>query len=179
MSEPPARLFVALELAAETRTAFAQWAAGLGRPELRPVAVGALHVTLCFLGDVAAGEVPAIVDTLASIPLGAVGPREVTRSRWLPPRRPRVLALELSDPDGALSALQAAVAAALEPGGWYRAQRRRYLPHLTVARVRALGERAEPQSPPLAVRPEAVALLRSHLGRGPARYERLAIWPIR
>ncbi|HSO99711.1 MAG TPA: RNA 2',3'-cyclic phosphodiesterase [Solirubrobacteraceae bacterium] len=179
MSEPPARLFVALELGAESRIASAQWAAGLGRPELRPVAAGALHVTLCFLGDVAVGEVPAIVDALASSPLGAVGPRDVARVRWLPPRRPRVLALELSDPDNALRDLQAAVAGALEPGGWYRAGRRRYLPHLTVARVRAPVERTRAGVPALAVRPEAVALLRSHLGGGSARYERLAIWPIR
>jgi RNA 2',3'-cyclic 3'-phosphodiesterase len=184
VSEAPARLFVALELAAQSRTELAQWAAGLAAPGLRPVAAGSLHVTLCFLGDVSRGDVPAIVDALGSAPLGsaplaAVGPREVSRLRWLPPGRPRVLALELADPGGALSALQAVVAGALESGGWYGPEGRPYLPHVTVARVRAPVERGRPEPPALAVQPEAVALMRSQLGRGPARYERLAIWPIR
>ena len=60
---------------------------------------------------------------------------------WLPPRRPRVLAVALEDPDGALGRTQTAVSSALAAGGWYVPETRPFLAHVTVARVRK-GARA-------------------------------------
>ena len=55
---PSARLFVALDLPAEVRERFA--ALVPSRPELRPVPVEALHVTLVFIGHRPEEEVDEI-----------------------------------------------------------------------------------------------------------------------
>ena len=66
-------------------------------------------------------------------------------------------------------------------------ERRRFAPHLTLARVpdgtslsaddtrQALGRLETLKCPPLTV--ERVSLMRSHLGPGGARYERVAAFP--
>jgi 2'-5' RNA ligase len=97
---------------------------------------------------------------------------------WLPDGRPSVLAVVLEDLEGAFARLQGAVADALVVGGWYERERRPYMPHVTVARVRR-GERVSRRAavdPPPAVEFEAatVALYRSRPGQGGARYEVLA-----
>ncbi len=171
------RLFVALELPAAIRLALAAWTAALERPQLRPVAAESLHVTLCFLGERAdPAPIAAAVGAVSTAwpPLGEV---EVAGARWLPRRHPRVLAAELTDPDGRLAALARSVHRALDRNP----EPARFLPHVTVARVRERGLRppglAAAAIPPFELGP--AALMRSHLGRGPARYERLAVWPIR
>jgi 2'-5' RNA ligase len=184
-----ARLFVALDLPEPARRALVDWRAPLlaRAPELlRAVAPEALHVTLCFLGQ----QPLTAVDALAETVVRAVGAAEARglalgEPLWLPRRAPRVLAVALDDRDGELTRLQAALAAALSAGGWYAPEQRPYLPHATVARVRARGqERAAralgreplPQAPALAFDGAAVALYRSWLGgrTGGARYEPLA-----
>jgi 2'-5' RNA ligase len=57
----------------------------------------------------------------------------------LPTRRPRVLALGLRDIDGRGAALQAALAARLQAGGWYAPEGRPWLPHITLARAGRAG----------------------------------------
>lgn len=106
-------------------------------------------------------------------------------ARWLPRRRPRVLAVELSDPDGALAHLQSTLADRLAAGGWYEPERRRFLPHVTVARVgRGRGDALPGRSGALPDPPAAsflisrVSLMRSHLGPGGSRYERLGVYEL-
>jgi RNA 2',3'-cyclic 3'-phosphodiesterase len=168
------RLFVAGDLPPAARGACAGWrdAAVDREPGLRPVADAALHVTLSFLGYRSAEAVQALapglercVRPVEGLALGA--------PRWLPARRPRVLALELDDSAGGLGGLRAGVAAVTDDR-----ERRPFLPHVTVARVRA-GTRVRPRHPPPA--PDvgrfalaALTLYRSHLGRAGARYE--ALW---
>ena len=171
------RLFVALELPAAVGSALAAWTAAVERPELRPVASKSLHVTLCFLGEqadpdpIAASIGPVFA---ACPPIGEVG---VSGLRWLPRRGPRALAVELSDPEDRLAALAGSVHRALG----HRSESRGFLPHVTVARVR--GRIARPPRLPAVELPAfalgPASLVRSHLGHGPARYERLAVWPIR
>src|SRR4051812_6445078 len=100
------RLFVALELPEDVRAALIAW-----RPEaraLRPVSDEALHVTLAFLGGRDEADVERIRSALE--PLGrSVGELSLGGVRWLPPRAPRVLAVDVADPSGALAALQADV----------------------------------------------------------------------
>lgn len=177
--DPGARLFVALELPARVSSTLARLGAACAAadPALRASAEGSLHVTLCFLGAQPAAAVPEILEavTRATAERGEAV-LSAAEALWLPPRRPGVLAVRLEDEGGVLAGVQAALASALVGGGWYAAERRAYLPHVTVARVRR-GARAEtsrlPPLEPLRFRGERVALMRSHLSPAGARYERL------
>jgi 2'-5' RNA ligase len=182
VSGPRARLFLALDLPEEAREGLVAWRDALvdGRRDLRPVRPDALHVTLVFLGwqDESAAERIAEVafEALPVAPPPRLTPAGV---RSVPPRDPRLFALDLEDGDGRATALQAAVSAALEEGGWYRPEKRPFWPHLTLARVKR-GERrvpALPQEPPPPHEPfeaPVVTLYRSTLRPQGALYEPLA-----
>ena len=180
---PPARLFVALTLPEPVVAALVAWRAPLLRslPALRALAPEALHVTLCFVGwrpEAAIAPLAAAVERCARACRGVTA-LALGAPLWLPRGRPRVLALGLEDGREQLAALQAEVTAALAAGGWREPEARPYLPHVTVARVRA-GERvarrgALPPVPPLAFDGAAVVLYRSHLQEAGARYEPLSV----
>jgi 2'-5' RNA ligase len=171
-----ARLFVALELPAGVRARLAAFGhAAAGRADaLRPVAEDALHLTLAFLGhrDVADIEPAAAVvrETSGDAIALALGD-----PLWLAPRRPHVLTVALDDRGGALGALRDDVVGRLASSLDWEPDRRRFRPHVTVARVRrgARPGRDLPAAPQATFAAEAVTLFRSHLGRGPARYEAL------
>ncbi len=179
MSDERARLFVALELPGAASEALARWGelTAAERPALRLVRGEGLHVTLCFLGSHGIDEVPRIGEACRAA--GGQGPVELSfgRAVCLPPRRPRVLAVALDDSGGALGTIQAKLAAALVAAGAYEPERRPFLPHVTVARVRAGAGRIRadelPAPPALAFAGSAVTLYRSRLGGGGARYEPL------
>jgi RNA 2',3'-cyclic 3'-phosphodiesterase len=141
-------MFVALDLPATERAALAAWRDALvaDRRDLRPVAAEALHVTLVFLGwqDESAAEAIARA-TFDAAPAGAAVLR-AGAVKPLPPRDPRLFALDLDDDGGRASALQAAVSGALEAGGWYTPEKRPFWPHVTLARVKR-GERRVPPLP--------------------------------
>lgn len=148
------------------RAALARWTAGAvaGRQGLRAVPEPSLHVTLVFLGSTPAAEVARI---WATVPRDAAAPElSATGLVALPRRRPRVFALGLADEGGRAAALQGRLARALD-----RDERRRWLPHVTLARV-GKGARVAhlatdaPELAPFTA--PAVALLRSHPG---SRYE--------
>ncbi|MGH2874073.1 MAG: 2'-5' RNA ligase family protein, partial [Solirubrobacteraceae bacterium] len=108
------RLFVALELPADTRSLLTAWAGGVvaALPGVRPVATESLHATLVFIGARPAAAVDAIAVACreAVAPLSPTVPAPVLgEAVWLPRRRPRVLAVALVEPSGALTALQAAL----------------------------------------------------------------------
>jgi 2'-5' RNA ligase len=142
-------MFVALDLPAGARAELAAWRDALveGRRDLRPVRAEALHVTLVFLGwqDEAAAEAiaRATFDARRDAPAPLLTPGAV---RPLPPRDPRLFALDLEDEGGRAGALQAAVSDALEAGRWYRPEKRPFWPHITLARVKR-GERRVPALP--------------------------------
>jgi len=175
-------MFVALDLPDRGRLRLAAWRDSLieGRADLRPVRAEALHVTLAFLGwqDEAAAE------AIAAAAFGAAGAGAPPRLRAagvrpLPPRDPRLFALDLEDEDGRASAVQAGVSAALEAGGWYAPEKRPFWPHVTLARVKR-GERRVPplpSEPPAPAEPFAageLTLYRSTLRPQGALYEPLA-----
>jgi RNA 2',3'-cyclic 3'-phosphodiesterase len=133
------RLFVALELPADVRALLA--AAEFDREVWRPVAEESLHLTLAFLGRRDEADVPAIAAVLAR-EAGSPAPRlELGAALLLPPRRARVLTLEVADPDGTLAALQARVSHGLHEAGLYAPEKRPYRAHATIARLRP-GARA-------------------------------------
>jgi 2'-5' RNA ligase len=173
------RLFVALELPLEVRDTLVRWRARLpsGVQSMRPIAPEDLHATLCFLGSQPADEVAQIADSLGV--LGAAGAPGLALGEaiWLPPRRPRVLAVSLRDEGGALAAIQSALAQTLAAGGWYEPETRSYLAHVSVARA---GRGAPVRRASIATPPETgfharrVTLYRSRLRRSGASYEALA-----
>ena len=163
--------------------------ARLAVPGLRSVPPEALHVTLCFLGSRPVADVPAIAAAVEEA-AGEPGLRPVTLrpagALWLPRRRPRTLAVRLDDGDGGAARLHATLAARLVAGGWYAPERRAFLPHVTLARIRGGGGSpanpsggglpAEPFGAELGPEPftaEQVILFRSRLGPTGARYEAL------
>lgn len=178
-SSPTVRLFVALDLPSGVRGRLLGWGAGalIDIPGVRLQRPEAMHVTLCFLGGQPVGEVEAIADAMRRAVDGRPAPKLTSEAAlWLPPRRPRVAAVELADDAGELSVLQAGLASALAQGGWYEPERRRFLAHVTVARIGRNGPRqptALPAPPAISAVADAVCLYRSHTGPSGARYEPL------
>ena len=182
MSGPRARLFLALDLPEAARASVASWRDQLlaGHAELRPVRPEALHVTLVFLGWQDESAAPRIAEA-AFAALPAVPPPRLTAAevRALPPRNPRLFALDLEDEGGRATAVQAAASAALEAGGWYRPEKRPFWPHLTLARAKRGERRVRPilDGPPAPREPfdaPVVTLYRSTLRPQGALYEPLA-----
>jgi 2'-5' RNA ligase len=173
-------MFVALDLPEPERGGLAAWRDELiaGRRDLRPVAAESLHVTLAFLGwqDEAAAE------GIATAAFGAaegLEPPVLTPAgvRPLPPRGPRLFALDLEDEGGRCTALQDAVSRDLAAERVYRPEKRPFWPHVTLARVKR-GAKAEPlpelPAPAEAMRATDLTLYRSTLRPQGALYEPLA-----
>lgn len=188
MTDGRARLFVALELPTAVRTELVRWTAERlsDLDWLRPVEAEKLHVTLCFLGSQPVDQIPAIADDCKKIASHAGVALALGEALWLPPRRPRLLAVAVpepgraaAEPGQALSRLQSALASELERGGWYERERRPFLAHVTVARAakRARGRPPRgsfPAPTPASFVGTSIALLRSRTGGAESRYERLA-----
>ena len=152
-------------------------------PAMRLLEPEALHVTLCFLGGRPVGEIEAIASVLSgcTTPVGALS---LGAPLWLPPRRPRALAVEVHDRDGGLTRLHEGLRGALADATGWQAERRRFKAHITVARMRGrsagwrrfaqAGEPPLPATPPLSFTPAAVVLYRSWLSPAGASYQALA-----
>jgi RNA 2',3'-cyclic 3'-phosphodiesterase len=176
-----ARLFVALELPGDVRERLVAGRDGvLARvPGLRAVPIESLHVTLCFLGSISVESIDLVADACAVVAGMPGASLRVGHGIWLPPRRPRVLAVELSDAGGRLGAVQAALSRALAEGGWYTPEKRPFRPHVTVARVgkgtRVRGSAELPNGfDDLVFTGTTVTLFRSWVSSAGARYEGLA-----
>jgi RNA 2',3'-cyclic 3'-phosphodiesterase len=188
---PAARLFIAVDPPVDVCEELAAWAKtamrGLGVRGRAPASVRLLdpellHVTLCFLGSRPVQEVTAIGEALQECwPISdrlAVGELAIGAPLWLPPRRPRALAVEVRDDlGGGLTALHDALIDALARACDFRAQRRRYRAHVTLARMRdgrGSAARPLPPTPALSFTPETIVLYRSWLSPAGASYEALA-----
>jgi RNA 2',3'-cyclic 3'-phosphodiesterase len=191
-----ARLFVAIDPPQDVRERLAAWArtalrsaggrSGAGHP-LRLLDSDVLHVTLCFLGSQPLDRLEEIDSRLAET-AGHVGELSVGAPLWLPPRRPRALAVELHDDEsGGLAELHRRLTLALGElcemmeGGGTGARRHRFRPHVTVARMRdgaAPRERTLAPTPPLSFTPRELVLYRSWLSPEGASYEALRQLPL-
>ncbi|MDO8614396.1 MAG: RNA 2',3'-cyclic phosphodiesterase [Dehalococcoidia bacterium] len=190
MTAPPGqglRLFVAVELGADALRALGELQTELrrkGLAALRWVRPEGIHLTLKFLGEVPAAAVPDIERALAgavkgvpphTLRLGALGKFGGRGS-------PRVLWVDMAGDQEVVLSLQQRVEGALNRLGFPR-ERRRFSPHLTLARVPPEGARAaagpldeaiaavHPQPAEIQVR--ELSLMRSQLGPGGAVYTRL------
>ncbi len=206
--ETTARLFVAVDPPVGVCGELAAWArAALGGlraldadaqgptagSRVRLLGAETMHVTLCFLGGRPLAELDTIAAALEACP--AERPQlHVGAPLWLPPRRPRSLALAVHDRDGELERLHASVRDALAGAIDWQPERRRFRAHVTVARLggggggrRARSRRRDgshaadggvdsslPPSPQLEFAPREVVLYRSLLSPGGASYEPVA-----
>ena len=137
------RLFTAIELPQTVREQLQRARAKLAaaQPELDAavtwVKAENLHVTLKFLGHLADERLPEICDALKSVePPGptALQPEGI---EFFPERGPvRVCVARVGGEVDQLAVLFDRVEQALEPLGFER-ERRRYRPHVTLARVRS------------------------------------------
>jgi 2'-5' RNA ligase len=182
------RLFVAIELPAEVRAILNEVQHHLRRDpalaRLRWVRPEGIHLTLKFLGSVPAERLPdieaAVARAVVGIPrfelhLGELGTFGSSKS-------PRVLWVDIAGERDVLTKLQSQVETELVPLG-YPAERRRFSPHLTMARVppERAGEAARPlaeavasgDAPHSTIPAEVLSLMKSDLQRGGAAYTQL------
>lgn len=171
------RLFVAVPIGDELRRSLAEAVEGWRRrPDLeglRWTDPAGWHLTLAFLGATDPQAVPDVVAALRSVAAShAPMTLEGGRPGGFPSAgRARVAWYGIDDPDSRLRNLARDLRVVL---GVDRASP--FRPHLTVARAKeaAVDLRrwvAEAGAPSGRVEVGTVELLRSHLGRGPARYE--------
>ena len=161
--QPSMRLFVALDLPEEVRTALAAWGADVverAGGALRAVPPQNLHLTMAFLGAREERQAPGI-GAIVTATGGATPHLSLGAPLWLPPRRPGVLTVEVDDHTGALTTLHASLVAALQAGAAFTPEARPFRPHITVGRV-PRGHRIRPHDvdlpPPPSVTFPATAL---------------------
>ena len=170
------RLFLALDLPEAARAALGRWRDSVvpGRAELRPVPDEALHITLVFLGRRPRDYVQRVWQTAADSLAGSPAPElTVAGAAWVPPRRSRVLALDLEDRDARAAAVHESLSVALQAAGLHEPEQRPLWPHVTVARLRAnakVRDRALPAAPSTSFTAPRVTLYRSDLHPAGARY---------
>src|SRR5262249_56906986 len=144
-SRATARLFVAVDVPPAVREELAAWArdvaSALGFKEaraasapLRVLEPEAQHLTLCFLGSRPVEEIDTIGAAIGAC-AGYVDEVSVGAPLWLPPRRPRALAVEVHDRGGGLASLQHAVSSETSRAIAWEPERRRFRAHITLARL--------------------------------------------
>jgi 2'-5' RNA ligase len=161
------RLFCALSLPDEIVDSVLEWQALLPPGDFRAVPPDNLHVTLAFLGHRPQRDVEPIAAELEAAARGARPIRLAVRAY----RESRSVGmLVLDDAEGAAGALAVDLHARLERLGVYEAERRPWLPHLTVVRFRE-RPRLRPELPDLgAVSPSGAAVYHSMLRPTGAQY---------
>jgi RNA 2',3'-cyclic 3'-phosphodiesterase len=185
------RCFVAVPvpsvLRANLQAAVDLWRSEPEAPDLRWTDPTGWHLTLAFLGWVAADAVPGIERAMADAArAGQPGQVESGGLGVFPaPRRARVLWYGVSDPSGLLGNLATSMRDRLIPLVPGLAAESSFRGHVTLARARAergidlsgwLSTRVAPAG---TVPVDEVILYRSHLGGpGPARYEALESSPV-
>jgi 2'-5' RNA ligase len=137
-----------------------------------PVPAAKIHLTLAFLGEVAADRLP---EALGAARQTRGAPFTLALDRVGSFRRARVAWAGTAVAPAPLMELQRALAAHLAARG-FSLEAREFAPHVTLARkiARALPAAA---MPPIAMRVGELALVRSEAGTG--RYTTLETWPLR
>ena len=188
---PGRRLFVAVPIPNQAEAQIAavvEQVRGAGVPgggrDVRWVRLDSLHITLRFLGPTADDRIEATADaTLAAA--AAAAPFEVAiggAGAFPNAARPRALWLDIRTGADELAGLAAAVDDRLRDAGWVL-EERPLRAHLTLARAdgvragSAVGARLVAAAEDLDVRFQAdrVGLFESVVGRGPARYDAVAV----
>jgi 2'-5' RNA ligase len=134
------RTFIAMELPAEVRAHLASEQEELSAAggDVRWVRVENIHLTLVFLGDVAAERLGEVAEAVrgAAAGTGAIRLRVGGAGQFPPRGRPRVVWIGIEEPTGALDRLQKRIAEATAAFA-EKIENRRYEAHLTLGRVRS------------------------------------------
>ncbi len=188
------RSFVAIELPDDVKAGLAALQRDL-KSDVPPEAVRwtrpeSIHLTLQFLGDVAPGQIEAIVAALREVCADRMPfAFDLTGVGVFPnPNRPRVVWAGVAEPSGVLVALQKEISRALAPLG-FPPEKRPFTPHLTIGRAarRAsrrdladLGAVISRSEVGLVARVSVdhVSLMKSDLRPGGAVYTPLAVLPL-
>jgi 2'-5' RNA ligase len=177
------RLFTAIELPDLVRRHLAeQIVPGLVADSLTSVAPRNLHVTLKFLGEVDESAVIRLCDGLGRVRVERMDPLRAGHAELLPPRGPvRVVTVGLDGDVGRVAQLHHAIEGACAE--FVPAERRRFLPHITLARARdpmphdwraSLHHALERHLPGPDFAAASFTLFESRLSRGPPAYVPLA-----
>lgn len=179
------RLFVAIHPDAATRAWLAEAQGRLRKKlarferELRWVDPAAIHVTLAFLGEFP--EAAPIVQALEACHCAPIELSVEGLGVFPNARRPTVLWVGVGDASGRLAGLQAKIAGALSP--FVEPERRRFEPHLTLARIKggpvgaAVTQLAAHWSgAPEPWHVEHFSLMQSELDRGGARHSVVRVY---
>jgi RNA 2',3'-cyclic 3'-phosphodiesterase len=168
------RLFLAVPVDDRTRDRLAQFLAPIALPGRR-VPPDKWHLTLRFLGDTSHERLQRLRDQLHAASLGSSFEMAFDGLGAFPrPVRASVLWLGISEGAHQLGTLAAVVEVVVRRAG-FAAKSRPFASHLTLSRlqpprdIRATIEAVPAFREIMAV--NDVILLRSHLGRGPSRYE--------
>jgi 2'-5' RNA ligase len=131
------RVFVAVEIPAELAAACEALQSQLRQQGLRSrwVRPESLHLTLKFLGNIPAGQVPAVVHAMRTAMCGYSPMRFTAEGIGVFPslRRPRVIWIGLSGQTAALAELQRDLDESLSAIG-FRKEERAFHAHLTIGR---------------------------------------------
>ena len=185
-AEPMWRCFVAIPLPGDVREvlerAVAPWRAELDARWTEP---GDWHTTLHFVGSVAPDRIPALSASLAA-DLAAEAPFAAAidgLGAFPSVARATVPVCLLSDPLRRLQRLaRIASGAVTSVLGHAGQERRRFRPHVTLARLRRPMSVADwlraRSAPTAAVSVREACLMRSGLGGHPARYDVVARFPL-
>jgi RNA 2',3'-cyclic 3'-phosphodiesterase len=162
------RLFIAFPLPAEHLATVSAWQSdALGSQAGRLVAPENLHLTIAFLGTRPKGDV-ARVAAIVGEAAAAASASELRLVRYRETRSVGMLVFE--DPEGGVTACASTIRRGLERLGVWHAERRPWLPHLSVVRFR-LPPRLRNDLPALGgVSPSEAAVYMSRLRRGGAQY---------
>lgn len=181
----PARVFFALwpePLLARQLQALAEAGAAAGGG--RPMGRDTLHLTLAFIGDVAADLLPQLLEVGRQLAGQTAFPLEFSLDRFGYWRHNRILWTGCTGAVPALQTLAADLAAALRQRG-FALEQRPYLPHVTLVRRAARAEAAELWAAarnaaprPLQWQAREMCLLRSRRDAAGAAYETLGRWPV-
>jgi 2'-5' RNA ligase len=185
------RLFLAIELPGQVRAAIASLSEPLAKFGVAPRCFTRrenLHVTLKFLGEVGAPELPALCEALkaaADCHCFSIQPATIIP---LPERGPiRIISIGFTGDLKQLEDLHQTIEAACEPLG-FEPEARRFRPHITCARLRQpmhgsarkrLQEASFAQLPQPAFEVCEMVLMESVLEATGARYVPLARFPLR
>lgn len=130
--EPFKRLFFALPCSPQQGKAISRWRRSLGLRSGRPVPVENFHLTLMFLGEVGASQLPAILDAAARLrPLEQ--PVNLCLNQAEAWRRSQALVLTAKEVPSAFLHWVYALQQAMLPLG-FEADSRDFRPHLTLMR---------------------------------------------
>lgn len=173
MAESPRqRLFFALWPDQRVRRALAALGRDAGARDGRPVHPEDLHLTLLFLGPVAAERIDAIAAAAGSVPFRPFR-LAIDHYGWW--KRPRILWCAPAETPAPLIQLFQGLQTVLAGQG-FTPEKRPYSPHITLARKVVRG-RAGTLAQPILWPVDGFVLVASRTHGDPPRYQVLKKWP--